>query len=237
MTRKSDQSFIDHLEELRYRIFKVLLAAGLGAVVVFIFLDPILAFLTRPVGELIFLRPTEAFITRLKIGFVLGASLAFPVIIYQFWMFVAPGLYDSEQKTARVIIPLSFLMFIVGTVFGFEAVFPPAMRFLLNAGTESIRPQISFGYYVSFVTAFTLAFGIVFQLPIVIFFLVKLGLVERSFFSRHRKVAVVIILCIAAILTPGPDVFSQLMMAVPTILLFEMSIFLSRFAQPRQENS
>ncbi len=221
------QYFLDHLEELRRRLLTGLLAWFLGTLFVSLFLDHLLAFLLSPVGQVVFLRPTEAFVTKVKVALFGGFFTAFPVLLHQAWQFLSPALLDRERKHLQALLPLSCVLFFLGLVFCYFAVLPPAFRFLLQSGGEGIRPSISFESYVSFVTHFVLGFGLLFQVPILIFFLMKSRLVDAAFFRAKRKHVIVAILILAAILTPGPDIFSQLLLALPTFLLYEASVFVS----------
>ncbi len=231
------QYFLDHLEELRHRLLSVLFAWFLGTLIVSLLLDRILTILLSPVGQVVFLRPTEAIITKIKVALLGGFFVALPVLLQQLWQFLSPALYAREQKSLRVILPLSYLLFLMGAVFCYFVVMPLALRFLLQSGGESIQASISFESYISFVTHFVLGFGLLFQVPILIFFLIKTGFADAAFFRSKRKHLIIVILLLAAILTPGPDVFSQILLALPTFLLYEASVFLSvRILEKKPKN-
>jgi sec-independent protein translocase protein TatC len=176
---------------------------------------------------LIFTNLPEAFFTYLKVAFLTGIGLASPIIIYQFWMFVAPGLYEKEKRLLLPIVFLSTLFFVGGALFGYFIVFPYGFEFFLGFATETIRPMPSMKEYLSFAAKLLLAFGIVFELPLVITFMAKLGLVTVPFLKRNRKYAILLFFAGAAILTP-PDVVTQIMMALPLMLLYEISIIGAR---------
>lgn len=226
-------TLVQHLEELRKRLIRCLIAVGVAAAICFFYVDAILKIISQPAGQLVFLKPTEAFFSRIEIALYGGVFLALPVIIYQVWRFVSPGLVKTERRYLFWIVPFSYLLFVAGAALAFFVVLPVGVTFLLAYGTENIQPMISIDAYLSFVTMLLLAFGAIFQLPLVILFLTKLGLVTPAALAAKRKYAVVVIFILAGVLTPGPDIFSQFMMAIPTLLLYEISIILSRFVGPR----
>ncbi len=223
--------FTDHLEELRERIVKSFIAVAIGFVVCYGFKEKLFELITRPLisvmdkgDKLIFTGLPEAFFTYLKVAFLAGLILAGPIIIYQFWMFVAPGLYKKERKVMVPIVVLSTLFFIGGALFGYFIVFPWGFQFFLSFASDSIKALPSMKEYLSFATKLLLAFGLVFELPIVITFLARLGLVTVPFLRENRKYAVLIFFVGAAMITP-PDVVTQIMMAFPLMLLYEISIW------------
>jgi len=223
--------FTDHLEELRERIIKSFIAVVLGFVICYGFKEKLFALITRPLlsvmkagDQLIFTGLPEAFFTYLKVAFLAGLILAGPVIIYQFWMFVAPGLYKKERRIMVPIVVLSTLFFIGGALFGYFIVFPWGFQFFLSFASDSIKALPSMKEYLSFATKLLLAFGLVFELPIVITFLARLGLVTVPFLRQNRKYAILIFFVAAAMITP-PDVVTQIMMAFPLMLLYEISIW------------
>ena len=173
--------------------------------------------------KLIFTGLPEAFFTYLKVAFLSGIILATPIIFYEFWMFVAPGLYDKEKRLMFPIVFLSTLFFVGGAFFGYFIVFPYGFKFFLGFASETIRPLPSMREYLSFASKLLLAFGVVFELPLIITFLAKLGMVSVSFLKKNRKYAVLLFFVGAAILTP-PDVVTQIMMALPLMVLYEISI-------------
>lgn len=226
-------TLVQHLEELRKRIIICLITTFIISIFCFFYVDNILSILSKPAGKLVFLKPTEAFVTRIKVAFYSGLFVAMPVVIYQIWRFVNPGLIEIERRTLYWTVPFSYLLFISGVAFAFFGVLPTGMKFLLNYGTENIQPMISLSSYISFVIIFLLAFGIIFQLPLVVLLLTKLGVVSPEWLVRQRKYAILVIFIIAGVITPGPDIFSQFLMAIPTLLLYEISILLSKFVHPQ----
>lgn len=228
MTDES-RPFLDHLEELRRRLGIVFLAVAVFFFVGYYYVDPIIHYLSRPAGTFIFVKPTEAFLIRLKISLIVGVLLSIPVVIYQIWRFVAVALTPSEKKTVLWMMPFSYILFCAGSAIAWFIVLPTAVRFLLGFSTQDLRPMLSIGAYVEFAAWFTAAFGLAFQLPIVVFFLVKIGVATPKSLCRYRRHVILGLAIIAAVLTPGPDLFSQLALLVPTYLLYEMSILMARF--------
>ncbi len=233
-TNHEPLTLIEHLEELRRRIIICLIAVFVCSIVCYFYVDKILFILSRPVNKLVFLKPTEAFLTKLKLSFYSGFFVSMPVIIYQIWKFVSPGLLPKEKHYIYWIVPTSYLLFITGVLFAFFAVLPVGIKFLLSYATESIQPLISISAYISFVIIFLLVFGIVFQLPLIVLFLTKLGVITPKWLVTNRKYAILVVFILAGILTPGPDVFSQFLMAIPTLLLYELSIIISKIVHSLQ---
>lgn len=179
--------------------------------------------------KLVFLAPAEAFWMHIKIAFVAGLIMSLPVIFYQLWKFVSPGLLQKERKYAVPFIFITTSLFLIGSAFCFLVVLPFAMRFLLTYKVgDFLSPMLSIGRYVDFCLKFILAFGAVFELPIVIIFFTRIGLVTPKTLAKNRKYAVLIAFVIAAILTPTPDFFNQTLMAVPMMVLYEVGIIVSR---------
>jgi sec-independent protein translocase protein TatC len=216
-------TFLDHLEELRKRLLYSLVALGVAAVVGFFFSQRILDLLTKPVPSLVFLAPSEAFVVQLKVALVAGIFLGSPVIFYQFWRFVRPALQKREVKYVTWAVVVSSILFAAGVAFAYLVVVPIAMKFLLGFETPKLHAMISISQYVGTVAAFLLACGVIFQLPVIMFFLTKLRVVTPKFLMKNQRAAIVIVFIVAAILSP-PDVFSQVLMAVPLLVLFEISV-------------
>ncbi|MCJ7774135.1 MAG: twin-arginine translocase subunit TatC [Desulfobacterales bacterium] len=222
--------FTAHLEELRKRLIRCFIAIGIGFVLSYGFKEKLFQILTDPLisvmqkdSKLIFTGLPEAFFTYLKAAMLSGIILASPVILYQFWMFVTPGLYKTERRVLTPIIILSSVFFICGTLFGYFVVFPIGFKFFLSFATENIQALPSMREYLSFASKFLLAFGLAFELPIVVTFLAKLGIVTVDFLRKNRKYALLLFFVVAAILTP-PDVVSQILMAIPLVALYEIGI-------------
>lgn len=229
MSAKPDAlSVWGHLEELRSRLLKSSIAVVIGAGFFYPYVDSFLAFLIQPVGKVVFTSPADAFVVRLMLLICGGVVLALPVVIYQLWQFAAAGLKENEKKYIRFFAPASFILFVAGCVFGYWVIIPVGMKFLLSFSTESIVPMITLPSYISFIVTLVLAFGLCFQLPLVLMFLAKIGIVTPAFLAQKRKHAIVLILIASAILTPSPDAISQILMAGPLLVLYELGVAASR---------
>ncbi len=221
-----------HLEELRWRLIKALLAITVAFIAVYNFSDVLFEILTRPLialqegpVQLIGTGVTEAFFTKLKVSAIAALFLASPVIFYQLWLFVAPGLYDTEKRYARPFVCFATLFFVLGAVFCYLVVFPVGYRFFLaEYATIGVSPSIRISEYLSFTSRMLLAFGMTFEMPVVTFFLARLGFVTHQVMLRYFRYAVLVIVIVAAVLTPGPDVASQMLMAGPLLVLYIISI-------------
>jgi sec-independent protein translocase protein TatC len=244
MTPNDKLPFTSHLEELRKRLIICFIAVGIGFVLAYIVKERLFHILVAPLqnamgsqDHLIYTGLPEAFFTFLKVAFLAGILLASPVVIYQFWMFVAPGLYDKEKRLLVPVVLLSTIFFVGGALFGYFIVFPWGFKFFLGFATDFIRPMPSMKEYLSFSSKMLLAFGLVFELPLVLTFLARLGIVSVDFLKKNRKYAILLFFTGAAILTP-PDVATQVMMALPLMLLYEVSILGARiFGKPKSEAS
>ncbi len=223
--------FMAHLEELRGRLIKCAYAVFAGFCIAYGFKEKLFEILMRPLldvmgkgNKLIFTGLPEAFFTYMKVAFIAGIMLASPVLLYHFWMFVAPGLYQKEKKVLLPIIFLSTVFFLGGALFGYFYVFPVGFKFFLGFSNETLQAMPSMKEYLGFSSKMLLAFGVVFELPLVLTAMARIGLVTADFLRKNRKYAILVIFIVAAILTP-PDVISQVMMAVPMMVLYEISIW------------
>ena len=232
-----EMSFLEHLEELRRRILKSLAAVVIFAIAAYFFSDKLVNFVSAPLDAVgvYFKAPTEAFMVRMKISIFAGAIAAVPVLFYQLWMFVGPGLYKSETKIVVPIVLSATIFFLVGGGFCFFYVIPIAVKFLLGFATENMQPMIMIGDYISFVGMMVLAFGIVFELPVASFILGRMGVIDYKLMSKGRRYAIVAMVILGAVLTP-PDVFSQLMLAAPLYILYEISILVVRLTGKNVED-
>jgi len=248
MDEKLPLSF--HLEELRQRLIKILIVIIAGFGVSFYFSEKIVKLLTFPlradihlstvypfikvipkkesIKKLIFLAPAEALWIHIKVSIVTGFIISIPVILYQIWKFIAPGLLPSEKKYVGPFIFASTFLFLLGDIFCFSIILPFAIGFLLTYKTDSLTPMIAIGSYIDFILKFLLAFGIIFELPIIILFLTKIGFITPKTLAKNRKYAVLIAFILAAILTPTPDAFNQTLMAGPILILYEIGIIISK---------
>ncbi|HJX34450.1 MAG TPA: twin-arginine translocase subunit TatC [Desulfatiglandales bacterium] len=233
MNNDKKQPFLSHLEELRERLIKSFIAVGVGCVIGYIFKEELFNLLLWPLKDLlpegeglIFTGLTEMFFTYLKTAFIAGILFASPVVFYQIWMFIAPGLYQHEKRYIIPFVFFSTVLFVGGALFGYFIVFPMGFKFFLGYSNEYIQALPSVKKYFSISYKLLLAFGIVFQLPLLIFFMSKMGVVTVDFLRRRRPFAVLAAFIIGAILTP-PDIISQFMMAVPLIILYEIGIIVA----------
>ena len=240
----STMSLGDHLEELRMRLLYALAGVAVCAIIGFFLGRSVIAFLEGPyidaMGEkarLIALGPADGFISYVKISLFTGLILASPWVFYHLWMFVAAGLYPNEKKYVYIAAPFSAALFVAGALFFVIVVCPLTLGFLVKINNFlSLSSQFSFRLYIAFVTHLMLVFGIAFQTPTAIFFLNRTGIVSLKALSRSRKYIVLLIVIVAAMATP-PDVVSQIALAVPLYLLFELGILLSYFASRRKASS
>jgi sec-independent protein translocase protein TatC len=235
LTEEDKLPFTAHLVELRDRLIKCVAAVGIGFALAYGFKEKLFEMLCLPLiralqsgDKLIFTGLTEAFFTYMMVALMAGLILAAPVIIYQFWMFVAPGLYKKERMALLPAVMLSTVFFVGGALFGYFFVFPVGFKFLLGFASETIRPLPTMKEYLDFAVKMLLAFGLAFELPIVLTLMARLGIVTAESLKKIRRYSIVMAFFLGAILTPGPDVVSQLMMSVPLVILYELSIIGAR---------
>jgi sec-independent protein translocase protein TatC len=240
---ETEMPFLDHLEELRWRIIWSLVALGVGVGVAFALLlqFDVIGLLEKPIlpylngRKLVYTHPGDPFSIILNAAIALGVALALPVIVYQLWAFVAPALYRHEKK---VVIPLFFfatLLFVGGASMAFFVVLPLALPWLMGFGTAALEPMITASEYFGFATSMALAFGLCFELPIVILALAALGLVTPQFLNKYRRHAIVVCVIIGAFLTPGDLVWTTIAMAVPLYVLYEISVALTYVVYRRRQ--
>lgn len=235
MAEQQKQTFLEHLEELRKRLIISLIAVGIGFGISYIFSKQIFQFLTIPLRKslppgatMIFTSLPEAFFTYLKVALLAGLFVASPVVLHQIWLFVAPALYSHEKRYVIPFVIVSSLLFVSGAAFGYLVVFPWGFKFFLSFATDYIEPAPKLKEYLSFCSVLLITFGLVFELPLFITLLTKLGVVDAETLSRKRRYVILVIFMVAAVLTP-PDVVTQLMMAGPLLILYESSIWIARF--------
>ncbi len=226
--------FTEHLEELRRRLIICFVAVGVGFVICYFFSKQLFEILMRPLLQvmppeesLIFTALPEAFFTYLKVALLAGIGLASPVIIYQFWRFIAPGLYHKERRALMPIVLFSTFFFVGGALFGYFVVFPFGFKFFIGFASDNIRAMPSIREYLKFAAKLLFAFGFIFELPLFTFFLARLGLVNAELLRSKQKYAILVIFMLAAILTP-PDIVTQVMMAGPLLILYELSIWIAK---------
>lgn len=234
-------SFLDHLDELRRRIIYTVISVFAGFIIAFLFINQIFNFIMRPLqqllpegGTLIFTEPTEAFILYIKIALIAGLILASPAVMTQVWLFIAPGLYSTEKKWAIPFVMLSSFCFVAGAAFSHYVVFPLTWVFFASFTTDIVtfmpRIQPAFSIYLRLV----LAFGVVFQMPTVVLFLARMGVLTAGFMIRNFKYAVLLIVVISAVVTPDGGGVSLVAMTVPLILLYILSIGLAWLSRKRK---
>ncbi|MDP9320539.1 MAG: twin-arginine translocase subunit TatC [Chloroflexota bacterium] len=230
--RDKELSLMQHLGELRSRLmvasFGVLVATGVG----FYFAKDIILLLEAPahLGKpLQIISPTEGFTTYMRVSLFSGIALAMPVILYEIYAYVDPALRPKERRFLLTLGPFVLLLFIGGMAFCYFLLLPNAINFLFTFGSEVFEASPRASEYISFVTTFILGVGLVFEMPVIIFAITRIGLVQRSWLAKRRPYVVLICFMLGAIITPTPDPFNQTLVAVPMYLLFELGLLLSRF--------
>ena len=230
MREESKLSILDHLQELRQRLIKSVIAIAVASVIAFIFYEWIFYILKLPTEglNLIYIEMTEMLGTIMKVCLIAGIILAMPYLVYHGIMFVSPALTPKEKKYVYFILPWIALMFTGGVVFSYFVLIPPATRFLISFGSGIASPEIRVGNYISVVARLLLAIGIVFEMPVITTFLARVGVLKPKWLSDHRKTAIIFAFILAAIITPTFDPINQSLVAIPLIILYEMSIWLAR---------
>ena len=233
---KNSMPFLEHLEELRWRLIKAVLSIIVCAFVAFNFAEYLVIFIRRPLGDiqLYNIAVTGAFYAYIKISLISGLVVALPYVFYQLWSFIAPGLYKKERLMIIPLVLISTILFLVGAAFCFEYVLPVSFDFLISFGGEQIENTITIGSYISFVGLLLMAFGFGFQMPLLSYFLGKMGVINAQMLGRGRRYAIVGILIVGAIITT-PDVFTQFMLAGPLYILYEVSIIIVRITQKNKK--
>lgn len=233
-----EMSFLDHIEELRWRIIYSLIGIVLFTIVAWIFIDPLVELvLLKPARDanasLQNLRPFGQLFLYVQVAIIVGIVASLPNIFYQLWKFIAPALKKRERKYILWIVFFSTFCFLTGIAFAYFVMLPLAMKFAAQFGSEAIKNEFSIEEYMSIIISVMLAAGVVFELPMISFFLSKLGILSPKFMRKYRRHAIVIILVLAAFLTPGADPVSQVILAVPLVLLYEISIFISKLSSKK----
>ncbi|QGG47761.1 twin-arginine translocase subunit TatC [Heliorestis convoluta] len=235
--KENTMSLTDHLEELRNVLIWSLVFMAIGTAIAWIWHEELTAMLVKPLTDLglkpVILRPAEGFFASLKVAFFAGLIIASPAVFWKIWSFIVPALYPNERKWVYILLPFSILLLVTGVLFSYFTVYPLAIRFLVTFG--DFTPMLSIGEYLSFAITFILPFGIVFQLPLVVMFLVRIGVVNHHFLKHYRRHALILMFVMAAIFTPTPDVISQILMAGPMYILYEISIVIARVIEPKKK--
>lgn len=231
-----------HIADLRKRLIVSVVTLVIAFFVCFNFYEPILKWMMVPVeavlppnSQMVAVELQETFFTALKVAFFTGFIVSLPVIFWQIWLFLAPGLYDHEKKLIFPFVFFGTLMFLVGASFAYYIVVPFGFDFLINFGSVVVTVLPSIGKYVSFFTKLLFGFGIAFELPVITFFLAKIGLVDDAMLKGFFRYAIVLIFIISAVLTP-PDVLTQFLMAIPLIGLYGVSIYIAKVFNPAQKS-
>lgn len=227
--REGEMPLSGHLQEFRSRLIICLAAVAVASGIAYNFVDDIINIISAPAEKLYFLNPAEVFFSYIQVAVVTGVLVTLPIICYEIWGFIRPALMPAEQKAVFWLIPAAVLLFYAGLAFSYYAVFPAAVLFFMGFATSSLQPMFSLSSYLSFFIAFMLPFGAVFELPLILFFLAKIGLVTSAFLRGKRRILIVVAFIFAAVVSPTTDVFTQVMIAVPMILLYEISILLVQF--------
>jgi sec-independent protein translocase protein TatC len=232
-------TFIDHLEELRKRLLYSIACVGLLSAAGFVFSRHILDYLIRtmPVKVAYFFSPAEAFMAQIKVAIFAGLFVSFPFVLYQAWSFVVPGLTGKERKVSVSYLGSGILLFLIGLAFGYFILIPFGLKFLFSFQTENLQPLINVSKVLSFMLWGLLGAGLLFQLPLIVFFLIRLNIVSLKTIARRQAEAIVIILALVAVITPSADAFSMLLIALPLIFLYELSILVAWITSRKRRRS
>lgn len=261
---EKEMTFLEHLEELRWHIIRSIVAIAVFGIVIFIAKDFVFntiifapkydwfasykamcalsellglgtnMCLTPPDFEILATQFGERFVVHIKVAVIMGFMMSFPYIFWEMWRFIKPGLYENERKAARGVVFVCSALFLIGVLFGYFVISPFAVTFLAGYDITDVQSTTSLSSFVNYMTMFTLPTGIVFELPVVVYFFTKIGLIGPEFLRAYRKHAFIIILIMAAIITP-PDVVTQFLIGVPLYFLYEVSIIISRRVEQQRE--
>ena len=223
-----DMSLAEHLTELRRCLFKAVAALVAGTAVSFYYLEQIIEALTAPVGQLYYLRPAEAFMVYLKIALLAGLILASPMVLFQLYSFVRPALTLREKHYALCTIPIIIVLFLGGMLFSYYFVFPRAVEFFLGFGNGHVNPLISMESYLDFLLMLVVPFGFIFNIPVVFLLLAYLKLLPVNALGRYHKHVILAAFILAALITPTPDIITQSLLALPMVVLYEVSLMLCK---------
>jgi sec-independent protein translocase protein TatC len=233
-----EMTFLEHLEELRWRLIYSIIGVGVGALVCWIFIniiiDKVLLSPARHAGvALQNLKPFGQLMLYFEVAMVGGLILSLPNVFYQLWKFISPALRRSERRYISAIVAFSSLCFLIGIVFAYFVMLPMSLKFAAQFGSSEIKNIFAIDEYMSIIISIMLGSGVVFELPMISFFLTKIGILTPAFMRKYRRHAIVLIFIVAAFLTPSPDPVSQLILAAPLILLYEISIIISKLARKK----
>ena len=239
-------SFLEHLEELRHRLIYSIIAVVVGFFACWRYAENIFSLMERPIMEalrrnglsekLVYLSPTEPFNLYLKIGVMAGIFVAAPFILYQVWMFISPGLYRAEKRYVLPFMVSTIGLFMAGGYFGYRLVYPAALDFLIGYGKQ-FQPMITIGEYTDLFLTVILGLGVVFELPILVFFLALMGVVSAGWMWRNVRYSILVIFIIAAIITPTTDILNMCVFAAPMVVLYLLSIGIAWVVHPKQRKA
>jgi sec-independent protein translocase protein TatC len=238
--------FLDHLEELRKRIVYSIIAVGVGFGVCWWKVEKIYDVMQRPIMEVLhknhmpehlgYLNPTDPFNLYLKVAALAGLFLTSPFVLYQVWMFISPGLYRKEKRYVVPFMVSTIALFITGGYFGFKIVYPRALDFLIGFGRQ-FQPMITIGEYTQLFFSIVLGMGLIFEMPILVFFLAFMGIMSPGFMIKNFRYSILVIFIIAAIVTPTPDIVNMCIFAAPMIALYALSIGIAYVVHPKQRHA
>lgn len=239
-------SFLEHLEELRRRIIYSLIAVAAGFGACWYYADRIYGVMKRPIDEaltrhhlptdLVYLNPTEPFNMYMKVAFIAGLFVASPFVLYQVWAFIAPGLYRREKRYVMPFMAFSVGLFLAGGYFGFKAVYPAALDFLIGYG-QQFKPMITIGEYTDLFLTIIIGLGVIFEMPILVFFLSLMGVVSPGWMWRNLRYSILVIFIIAAIVTPTTDIMNMCIFAAPMVALYLVSILIAWLVHPKRRRA
>ncbi len=237
-SHETEMTFLEHLEELRWRILYALIGITIGTIAAWIFIDELIEYvflIPAKTAELKLqnLRPFGQLFLYFQVALIVGFVISIPNVFYQLWKFISPALKENEKKYVSVIVFISSICFLSGVVFAYFIMLPITLKFAVEFGTENIENNFAITEYFSIIISVMLAAGVVFELPILSFFLSKIGILSPKFMRKFRRHAIVTILILAAVLTPGADPVAQVLLAVPLVFLYEISIFVSKMSQKK----
>jgi len=233
MTDEKEMTLFEHLEELRERLIKSAIALLITTVFSLLFSARLIKIILAPAGNVrpVFLRPTEGVLTYFRVALLAGVALALPAITYQIARFVLPGLRPNEKRFLMLLLPGAVVSFVGGAAFAYFVMLPPSLRFLLSFGSEIAEATWAIGEYITFVTNLMFWTGVIFEAPLLAFFLAKLGIVTSKMLSSNRKYALLVSAIVAAVITPTPDPFNMMLVMAPLIVLFEVSVWVTKLAE------
>jgi len=235
MTDEKTMTLVEHLDELRNRIIISLIAWAVCSAVAYYFTPQILSLFTVFIQtKLVFTNPSEGFFTYLKISMVTGLFLSLPIILHQALVFISPGLEKNEKKWVERLVPFAMILFLTGVLFAYSVLIPVTMRFFMSFATDDLVPMITIGGFISYVLTMIILTGLMFQTPMIVFFLALIGLVDSKLLREKRRYVILLIFILAALATPTPDAFTQVIVSVPLIVLYELSILCVRLVERKK---